>query len=302
MKEFLDQVAGDLGFSAYGITSGHPLDTTILGQKIQNQQITKFESTDLDSRTDPGIHLDGARTIFVFLMSYLWEDKYIKDHKGPKNQARTYPISRYTRGLDYHQVMGNKISKFDEVLRQSYDFKSKIQVDAGDLTEKALAVRANLGSFGKNTLVINEDLGTYFFIGLLVTDLELDETLYDHNDQTDPCGSCTICIDACPTSALLGDRTMDPTRCLSYLSQIKDQKPATKDLRLAYGCDICQEACPHNKGVRTNVHEEFRPRITGLDENVKSMSNRQFKKTYKDHALSWTPRSVIARNMEVLDG
>lgn len=293
-KISIDEIVKDIGFSAYGITQAGTLDSKIIDKKIKAKEITSFESEDLNLRLNPQAYLSGAKTIIVFALSYYWK---LRSPKRPK-----YPLSIYTRGLDYHQVMGKKIREFDLRLKTKIKFRSKIHIDSGPLLEKVLGQRAGLGNFGKNTILINKDFGTYFFLGLHISDLDLDQNQYKDQDQRDICKSCDKCIKACPTSALLGDGTMDPNRCLSYLSQIKEERTNTKDLNLVYGCDICQRVCPYNKTIKTNVHQEFRPVIYGLPDQVKTMSNRAFKRTYKDFAFAWSGREVLVRNMEVLDG
>ncbi|MEO5869271.1 MAG: tRNA epoxyqueuosine(34) reductase QueG, partial [Gemmatimonadaceae bacterium] len=157
------------------------------------------------------------------------------------------PVARYARGLDYHDVIDAKLRSLHQRLETDVgrEILGKPYVDTGPLLERDLARRAGLGWFGKNTNLLNPGLGSFFFLGALVLDLELE---VDAPFEADRCGTCTRCLDACPTDALIAARQLDATKCISYLTiELKEEIPV--ELRapigeLIYGCDICQEVCP----------------------------------------------------------
>jgi epoxyqueuosine reductase len=174
------------------------------------------------------------------------------------------PVARYARGLDYHDVIDAKLRELHR--RVEHDagrvITGKPYVDTGPLLERDLARRAGLGWFGKNTNLLNPGLGSFFFLGALVLDLEL---AVDAPFEADRCGTCTRCLDACPTDALIAPRELDATKCISYLTiELKDEIPLElrpKIGELIYGCDICQEVCPWNVSfARVNRVPEFSPR------------------------------------------
>lgn len=223
------------------------------------------------------------------------------------------PVARYARGEDYHDVIEGKLRELHARLEADVGRKiaGKPYVDTGPLLERDLARRAGLGWFGKNTNLLNPTLGSFFFLGALVLDLELET---DTPFEADRCGSCTRCIEACPTNAIIAPRELDATRCISYLTiELKDEIPL--DLRepmggLIYGCDICQEVCPYsNKFSRALNVLAFatRPVLAGKDATtlateLLAMSQSEFSAAFGGSPMKRAKLRGLKRNAAVVLG
>ena len=224
------------------------------------------------------------------------------------------PVARYARGNDYHEVMEARLRELHR--RVEHDagrrIAAKPYVDTGPLLERDLARRAGLGWFGKNTNLINPTLGSFFFLGCLVLDLELD---VDAPFEADRCGSCTRCIDACPTDAIVAPRELDAQRCISYLTiELKGEIPL--EFResmgeLIYGCDICQDVCPWNVRFSNALPDDspFRARaaLAGADartlaRELLSMSQEEFTASFKNSPMKRAKLRGLKRNAAVVLG
>ena len=285
----LTKLKEKLNIDLLGVTDASPLDDGDIKKSMELGIISQFQKGTLEQMVDPKLTMADAKTIFVVGLSYYWD----LDH------PHKYKVSRYTRGVDYHSVLRAKLEDLKDELLKHYDFKYHIQVDIGNLSEKGLAQRANLGTIGKNSLLINEEFGTFLFLGLLLTDMKVG---INNKESKDMCKECTICVDSCPTSALLGDGLLDTNKCLSAISQSREDSMYKDKMTMIVGCDICQLVCPYNKEIPARIHSEFEPRIYGLDRDyIESISNNQFRREYKDYALGWLNRKVILRNMDWVD-
>jgi epoxyqueuosine reductase len=206
---------------------------------------------DIEKRINPGLVFEGARSIIVTGINYYSERK--------QGGAGIPVLSRYTYGEDYHRVITRKLNNLLGYMQDICPGATgKTFVDSAPILEKPWAVRAGLGWQGKNSLVINKEIGSFFFIGILVTNLELESGepfLEDH------CGSCTACIDACPVNAINDNRTIDARRCIAYATIESKQPVDPTDLAKyegrVFGCDICQEACPWNRKASPHNTPEF---------------------------------------------
>ena len=204
-------------------------------------------------------------------------------------------LSSSSWGTDYHTVLRKKLGVISDYLRK-HGYKSKIFVDNNELDERYIAYKAGLGFYGKNHLLINDLLGTNFFIGLLFTDALF---VYD-KEVKKTCLSCNKCINACPTNAL-GKEVLDVGKCLSYLTQKKNLTEEEKEEfnNCIYGCDICSNVCPHNKNVEKTTN--FLP--TGIEfikvKDYKHLSNKEWNEKYKDSSCSWRGRNVFERNINI---
>jgi len=210
-------------------------------------------------------------------------------------------IARFARGLDYHEVLGSRLKTLAEKLKAEFgDFRYRICVDTGPISDRACAYAAGLGSFGKNTCLITPEYGSWVVLGELITDLDLEP---DKPRTMEICGDCRLCVEACPTGALRGDFTLDRAKCLSNLTQ--SMKPFPPDLaaKLAnrvYGCDTCQEVCPLNRNAKTTDVSEFlienpvgaHPELAMLAE----MTDHDFDRLFGGTTMYWVGREIIARN------
>ncbi|HMG97105.1 MAG TPA: tRNA epoxyqueuosine(34) reductase QueG, partial [Gemmatimonadaceae bacterium] len=223
------------------------------------------------------------------------------------------PVARYARGDDYHDVMLGKLEELHEWLEAELGrpVAGKAYVDTGPLLERDLARRAGLGWFGKNTNLINPDIGSFFFIGALLLDLDLHP---DTPFEADRCGTCTRCLDACPTGAFVEPRLLDATRCISYLTiELKGAIP--EDLRSQigthiYGCDVCQDVCPYNIKFAQELGEAaFAPRAAignsdaqSLARNLLVMNDDDFRAAFSGSPMKRAKRRGLLRNAAVVLG
>ena len=219
------------------------------------------------------------------------------------------PIARYARGRDYHDVMVDRLNLLLTRLREvvAPGVRGKPYVDTGPILERDLARRAGLGWFGKHTNLINPRLGSFFFIGSLFTDLDLPA---DAPFEADRCGSCTRCLDACPTDAFTAPHVLDATRCISYLTiELRDDIPEPLRAKLGalvFGCDICQEVCPWNvKFSRDVTDPELQPvpsRIAPDLAALLALTDEGFRAVFRHSAITRTKRKGLARNAAVALG
>ena len=242
-KKIKDFALNQLGVSLIGITSSEPdlKSEKLLGNFIKENRhagLTYLENPHL--RTHPTTLFPQTKSVIVIGINYYREQSPLK-----KNHGR---VARYAYGRDYHKVIKSLLKKLSNfILTLEPKAENKPCVDSTPIMEKSFAIRAGLGFAGKNTTLINQKLGSFILLGELLTSLELD---YD-TEQTGTCGTCTRCIDACPTKALVAPGKMDANLCISYQTiENKNEIPEELKPKLSnyiFGCDICQEVCPYNK-------------------------------------------------------
>jgi len=265
-----------------------------LNNRIQNNQYTGMEEPDVKKRIDPKLTLNDAKSIIVCLFPYF------TGHRQESN------LSKYAYSKDYHKIVMNKLEKICDFLKERIEnFHYKAYVDNGPLVDRHLAYIAGLGFYGQNNMLINPIYGSYVFIGYIINNYGFE---YD-SPIGKSCADCKMCIKKCPGNAFLDNYGMNPLRCISYITQKKG--PLTEEemrIMLAgegkvFGCDICQDVCPHNKDVKiTPIREFYEDHIYNVDRNeLENMSNREFKRRYGDRAFSWRGKNVILRNFEVLN-
>jgi epoxyqueuosine reductase len=251
-----------------------------------------------EKRRDSRLPYEGATRAIVVAMNY-----------GGREPSG--PVARYARGDDYHDVMLARLDQLHRWIETQVGrlVHGKSYVDTGPLLERDLARRAGLGWFGKNTMLINPRAGSYFFLGALLVDLELE---VDQPFETDHCGPCRRCIDACPTGAFVEPRVMDATRCIAYLTiELKGEIPAEMRPLIGehvYGCDVCQEVCPWNEKFALPLREDaFRPReaIAGKDARtlaraLLAMSPSEFAAAFKGSPMKRAKLGGLKRNASVV--
>jgi epoxyqueuosine reductase len=220
-------------------------------------------------RSDPQTAMPGIRSAIVGLLNYNTAQPLSTDPALPGEDGRPSGwISRYAWGDDYHDVLRERLDALVESLRERFTgpFEARAYVDTGPVQERVLAKYAGLGWLGKNTLLLNQMLGSFFFLGVILTTLDLEPTLGANElPPPDMCGSCRRCLDACPTQAFVEPYVMDARKCISYLT-IELRGPIPEELREpmgnhVFGCDICQDVCPWNRRAPIVTRPQFQPRV-----------------------------------------
>lgn len=294
MKRKLNEFCKTLNIDYVGIAPVGPykeLEKT-LKDRIDRGYITGMEEKELKKRIDPKETMKDAKSIIVCLFPY-----FIGDYEYAN-------ISKYTYSIDYHIIIREKLEKIGRYLKENIEgFSYEAFVDTGPLVDRYLAYQAGLGYFGINNHIITEKYGSFVFIGYILNNYNFEED--KPLDKT--CIKCGECIRKCPGGAILGDFKIDPRKCASFITQKKEglteeEIHILKKSNKVFGCDICQDVCPHNqKIVHTNM-EEFKKDLiyTLKEDDISEMSNKAFKRIYKDRAFSWRGRKIILRNINVL--
>lgn len=296
------QLVLDAGFNAVGIAKAEPLS---IPMERYNKWINEgrhgmlsWMERRLDEREDVTNIVDGAQSVIVVALNYF------TDHQHAANS--TGKISRYAWGDDYHDVIPPML---DEIVRglEAIDPKARHQryTDTGPVLEKEWAVRAGLGWQGKHSNVIRRDIGSWFFLGVIVTTLKLE-----HDEQIeDFCGSCTACIDACPTDAILENRSVDATKCLSYWTiEVKPEFDLSDSIAenmdgWLYGCDTCQDVCPWNRFEKPTTESRFEPREreTTLDPSyIVNLSIEEFRERFRKSPMKRPKLAGLQRSAQAL--
>lgn len=293
-KEEIKKLFKDKGLDAVGIAPIGPYYELkiLLKEKVDKGLITGMEEPDIEKRINPKLIMDDATSIIVCAFPY-----YIE-----QNQKSN--ISKYCYGIDYHLVIKEKLNNIcEEIKSKDESFNYKIFADNGPLVDRYLAYLSGIGYFGINNNIITDKYGSYVFIGYIVTNYDLKPD----KPTSKICMNCNKCVKYCPGNALEGNYKMDPKKCVSFITQKKEEltteeKEKLKRNKSIFGCDICQQVCPHNKNIcESNIDEFTTNLITSLNEDeINSISNKEFKRRYKDRAFSWRGRNIIKRNMDIL--
>ena len=297
--KFIKNKAKELGFNWVGISEAKYLADAAPRLKAWLRQNMNGEmhymQKHLQKRLDPRLLLEGSRSLITILLNY-YPGKALSE-KGK------YKISKYAYGKDYHQVLKRKLWMLkDEIEKKTGKIRARAFVDSAPLMDKVWAMEAGLGWIGKNTCLITRDQGSYFFIGHLLSDLELD---YDQPFLEDYCGSCDLCMQACPTNAIVSPYQLDARKCISYLSiELKGNFSKEQETMLngwIFGCDICQDVCPWNRKSVPHSTTEFNPseEITALKEDDwKHLSEEKYKQLFKHSALERAGYHGLKRNIQ----
>ncbi len=301
LRELFKRKARSLGFELFGIAPPGPFPHSDHFKKWLDHGFhgdMEYMKNSAEKRLNPRLVLDDVESIIVLGINYYPGDHSDEDIEDDKRGL----VSRYAWGKDYHKVLGKKLKKFTRYMLELIGpgLKFKYYVDTGPLLEKEVGYLAGIGWIGKNTLLINQELGSYFFIGVVLINIPLEPDF----PGEDRCGSCNRCIVACPTGAILENRFLDARKCISYLTIEKrgviERELAQKMDRWLFGCDICQEVCPWNIKNRKVTRELP---LKGYPENsapyIKDwllMREEDYEKMTKGRALRRPGFSGLRRN------
>lgn len=298
---FIKKTSSRLGFDYCGIAPAAKLDDDAhrLEKWLQKGMhgSMRYMENYFDLRIDPSKLVPGARSVITVLKNYYSEVQ-------PSMSAPQ--ISKYAYGKDYHEVIRTQLKELlSEIKKNIGDVNGRGFVDSAPVLERSWAQRCGLGWIGKNGNLINKQSGSFYFIATLITDLPL---AYDEPFAKDYCGSCTKCIDACPTDAILEDKIIDGSKCISYFTiELKDQfiteSMKGKFENWMFGCDICQDICPWNRFSQPTNETAFTPipEILNLSANEwEEMTEETFKKIFKDSPLKRAGLKGIQRNLKFI--
>ena len=303
LAEMIKEKAVEIGFTKVGIARAEPL--TAEGERLAEWLGQGFHGEmawlerEPEKRSDPRLLLPGARSVVVVALNYYTENRHDPD-------PATGKISRYAWGDDYHDVMREKLNDLLAFIKTEQPVaEGKICVDTAPMMDKAWAVRAGLGWIGKSTNLITTDVGSWVFIGEIILDIELD---YDADPVMDHCGTCTACIDACPTGAIVEPYLVDARKCISYATiELRDDvlphEFAGKLEGWIYGCDICQDVCPWNRFEAPTDEGRFDPRNgeTALDlDSVTAMEHDEYVVRFRKSAIKRAKLAGLKRNAAAL--
>ncbi|MFS0784722.1 tRNA epoxyqueuosine(34) reductase QueG [Bacillus sp. 1P06AnD] len=298
LKEDLIAYSKEIGIDKIGFTSADPF-TELKDRLIRQQELnyqSGFEEPDIDKRTNPALIFEKPRSIIAIALAY--PSKMSEHIQGKKGERRGI-FCRASWGVDYHLLLREKLKMLEDYLIEHVpNARAKSMVDTGELSDRAVAERAGIGWSAKNCAIITPEFGSYVYLGEMITNLpfEPDEPLEDQ------CGSCTKCLDICPTGALVKGGQIDAKRCIAFLTQTKEPLPEEFRKNIGnrvYGCDSCQTICPKNKGIDFHLHERMEPEpelAKPLLTPILHMSNREFKNTFGHVAGSWRGKKPIQRN------
>lgn len=296
------QTSRQLGFDYCGIAKAQPLDDDArkleawLNKGMHGQM--KYMENYFDLRIDPTKLVPGAKSVITLLLNYYPQQQQNSD--APK-------IAKYAYGQDYHEVIREKLNQFLFLLRNEIGaIQGRGFVDSAPVLERSWATKSGLGWIGKNGNLLNKQSGSFFFIATLITDVELQ---YDEPYATDFCGTCTRCIDACPTQAILPGKVVDGSQCISYFTiELKDmllpQEMHGRFDNWMFGCDTCQDVCPWNRFSKPTQQPDFIPipEILNLTtQQWEAMTEESFRKIFKQSALKRTKYKGIQRNLKFIN-
>ena len=298
LKVEIIEYSKEIGIDKIGFTTAN-MFSELKNRLINQQELgfqSGFEESDIEKRVTPSKLLEEPRSIISIALAY--PSKMKVRVEGKKGERRGI-FSRASWGLDYHHIIRDRLKKLEEfILTKVPEARLKSMVDTGELSDRAVAERAGIGWSGKNCSIITPEFGSYVYLGEMITNIPFVPDI----PLEDQCGSCTKCIDACPTGALVQGGQINAQRCISFLTQSKGFIPEDFREKLGnrvYGCDSCQTACPKNKGKDFHFHEEMEPNPESAKPLLKpilKLSNREFKIKFGDLSGSWRGKKPIQRN------
>ena len=297
---FIKSKAKSLGFLSCGISQA-----TFLEEEASNLEKwlndgkhgkMKYMENHFDKRLDPRKLVPGAKSIISLTYNY-FNDNFQKDKNAPK-------ISKYAYGSDYHLIIKKKLKILFKELKKNFgDINGRVFVDSAPIMEKPWAAKSGLGWIGKNTNLISQKIGSYYFLAEIIVDLEFE---YD-TPVTDHCGSCRACIDSCPTGALDIPYQIDASKCISYLTiELRDEIPSEfkgKMHNWAFGCDVCQDVCPWNRFSQKHNEPLFNPNEELIKMETKDweeLTEETFEVIFKNSAVKRTKFKGLKRNISFI--
>lgn len=287
------------GFQSCGISKADFLEEEALHLEnwLKNQfhGEMKYMENHFDKRLDPRLLVEGCKSVISLSYNYFPEEKL---------QNENFKISKYAYGEDYHEVIKEKLrSLVVELQNEIGEFSFRVFVDSAPVLEKAWARKSGIGWVGKNSNLITKKHGSFYFLAEIICDLDLVED----SPVTDHCGSCTKCIDACPTQAIISDKIIDGSKCISYATiELKDQIPDFFKGKMddwMFGCDVCQDVCPWNRFSAPTLEEKFHPNSqlkNFTKQEWKDITQEIFSSVFRKSAVKRTKFAGLKRNLDFL--
>lgn len=299
ISRFIKQKARSLGFEACGIAEAGLLvnESPVFREWLKRELHAGmgYMSRNVDKRLDPTLLNEWARSVIMLTYNYYPQDSSLSEG--------TNKISKYAYGKDYHDVIKSILRDLVEAIEDEMgEIISRVFVDSAPVMEKAWAVKCGLGWIGKNSCLISRKHGSFFFLGSIITNIELN---YDMEETNNYCGNCSSCIDACPNGAIIAPGVLDSSKCISYLSIEHQGDFSAGDLDMLhgwiFGCDICQDVCPYNRFSKPHDEAGFHPgaellNMTGQD--WKNLDEDKFIELFKGTAVERTGYAALRRNIE----
>lgn len=298
LQQMVREYALSIGIDKIGFTTADPFQE-MKNRLIRQQELgyqSGFEEKDIEKRVNPTLLLDEAESIIAIAIAY--PSKMQGAPKGREGERRGI-FCRASWGLDYHVVLRERLAQLEQFIKELVpEARLRSMVDTGELVDRAVAERAGIGWSAKNCSIITPEFGSYVYLGEMITNIPFQPD----KPIEDECGDCTLCLDVCPTGALIQGGQLDAQRCIAFLTQTK--KPVPEEFRKEfgnrlYGCDTCQTICPKNR-KRYNLHQEaFQPDPELAKPELLpllTLTNRQFKEQFGHVSGSWRGKNPIQRN------
>ena len=299
-SQLIKQKAEKFGFQSCGISKAEFLEEEAprleawLNKGYHGEM--KYMENHFDKRLNPTLLVDGAKSVISLSYNYFPKVKI--------DEINNFKISKYAYGEDYHEVIKDILKEMVTELQEEIgEFGFRVFVDSAPVLEKAWARKSGLGWVGKNANLITKKHGSFYFLAEIICDLELDYDLA----VTDHCGSCRACIDACPTQAIVSDRIVDGSKCISYATiELKNEIPNYFNGKMndwIFGCDVCQDVCPWNRFSAPTLQEKFAPNFQKLNfrkNEWKELTQELFSEIFKKSAVKRTKFSGLMRNISFL--
>ncbi len=300
LTQNIKNYARELGFTAVGMSKAQYLeeDAPNLEEWLKRNYHGEMQymQNHFDIRLDPRKLVDGAKS--VISLSYNYYTAQTQNSSAPK-------LSKYAYGEDYHVVIKDKLKQLLQYIQQQTGtINARVFVDSAPILERSWAVKSGIGWIGKHSLLINKQQGSFFFLAEIVADIELD---YDAPFPTNHCGTCTACIDACPTNAIVENKVVDGSKCISYFTiELKDAIPTAYQNKFQdwmFGCDICQDVCPWNRFSKQHNEPRFEPHDKLLNmkrKEWKEITVELFNELFQKSAVKRTKYEGLIRNINFL--